>query len=110
MADSNQRPTRVSLGRHRGKVPISYSGDLQKIQIFGQVLCQVGGWWADDVQIFVGGGMGEAQRGGMKQRSLHQVGSLRVVETIAKDRVAGGGKVNPYLVGATSDEAAADDR
>jgi len=62
------------------------------------------------VQMFVCGWVGEAQCGGVKQRSLYKVGSLRVVEAIAEDRVSCRGKVNPHLVRAAGDEVAADHR
>ena len=62
------------------------------------------------MQMFLCGWVGEAQCGGVKQRSLHKVGSLRVVEAIAEDRVSCRGKVNPHLVRAARDEVAADHR
>ena len=84
--------------------------DIREIQILRYELCEVDGRWADNVQMFFGDGVGEAQCGCMEQRPLRQVGSLRVVEAIAEDWVSGGGEVNPHLVRATGDEAAADHR
>jgi hypothetical protein len=47
-----------------------------EVQIFGEEFCEVSGWRADDVQMFIGGGVGEAQGGGVEQWPLHQASSF----------------------------------
>ena len=69
----------------------------------GNKLREVIGGWADDLQSRARGRVGEGEGGGVKQGTIRLIGSLRAVQPVAKDRMAGGKEVDSNLVRSSGD-------
>jgi hypothetical protein len=53
--------------------------------------------------------VGEGEGGGVEQRTFGLIGSLRAVQPVSEDRVAGVGEVDSNLVRSSGDQKTPDD-